>query len=240
MSYTVTIGELADIANDVYSATTELPHITADHVRFADDGYFARSYLVRGTHVMAYRGTQGASDVMQDLQIYTEGGSHWRSAIADAKYVMGHASGHVIFTGHSLGGWLAKRAQFGLKQERCKLPDLCVSFNGPNLKTGVITTWGSTNAGVKPASPRAGGAILNFMLKGDVVSEIGRPLGHKIVVPGVRYSDYNPLSRHSMTKMIEALAAAGYSQRIAVNFARSLKPPPSSWTYFGYWGISSQ
>ncbi|QSO46612.1 Mbeg1-like protein [Alicyclobacillus mengziensis] len=136
-------------------------------------GFYAVAFQRKNTVVISFRGTDDVQDIVSDTSIYLNLG------VADAEVslakqftasILHHfppSKYHVIFSGHSIGGWMAQQMYLFEQQERVKTD--AVVFNS------IGTRFQPTMTGISD--------VKDYHMSGDVFSHFGTSLGQEIDVP---------------------------------------------------------
>ena len=154
-------------------------------------GFYAIAFKKGNTVVIAYRGTDDLQDVVSDTGIYLQvPGEVEQLSLAkqfekDVVSVLPVGSYHLIFTGHSIGGWMSQEMYLFAKQTKSPL-------------------WSSVDATVFnsigtefQASPQAMSKVKDYHMQGDYFSDFGTSLGQEIEVPNPNLTE-GIYARHQM------------------------------------------
>ena len=147
------------------------------------DTFFGRLYLKKGTNeaVAAIRGTQKINDYLSDIKLtLNQESSHTRFAREFYKEVMSilgsktnnRLSKFPLFTGHSLGGYLAQ-----LIAVEFNVP--AIAFNAPK-----ITGFNDLYLHKQISANEKHGNIINIDVDYDYIHRIGTPIGSSYLIHG--------------------------------------------------------
>lgn len=155
------------------------------------NGFYAVAFKKGNTVVIAYRGTNNVDDLVSDAGIYLNvpdfidqlpNAEHFVSTV---RKTLPSGNYHVIFTGHSLGAWLAQQMYLD--------------------NVGKYKSWNVAGATVFDSigthfDPNLSGiaAVKDYRLKGDLFSHYGTSLGKEIDVknPAPNASIYGKHQMH--------------------------------------------
>ena len=149
-------------------------------------GFYAIAFEQGNTIVIAYRGTDDIQDVMSDADIYLNIQGEIKQLqlaeqfASDVRKSLPNSSYHVIFTGHSIGGWLAQQMYLNELQKAPHAPWQSVH----------ATVFDSIGTEFRP-SATYNLAVKDYHFQGDIFSHFGTTLGKKIGVP-------NPMPNESI------------------------------------------
>lgn len=143
--------------------------------RESSNGFYAVAFRKGNTVVIAFRGTNNVDDLVSDAGIYLKipdfidqlpDARHFvdtvRTDLPSGKY-------HVIFTGHSLGAWLAQQMYLA---NLAKYPSWHVV--GATVFDSIGTHFDPNLSGIS--------AVKDYRLQGDLFSHYGTSLGKEIDV----------------------------------------------------------
>lgn len=212
-----TVSDFALMSSGAYDATPVVPRWTAGPPLFDRNSGLRSIIYTDGTvMVVAFRGTDNLSDLVEDAQL--------TFAINTAMYPIGEAvaagagaHGPVYVTGHSLGGAVAQ-----VVGSRMGLP--FITFNAPGVAliasrniwqtnyfafqaramgaaASALTNPGQTMRDITSAFSIANGK--NYRLSTDVVSATGVHYGDVITLPA---GTANPATAHGIATMIGVLS----------------------------------
>lgn len=142
----------------------------------AQDGFYAVTYKKGNTIVIAFRGTNNVEDLVSDVGIYLNEPVLIDQLPAALQYVhdvrTSLPSGvqyHVVFTGHSMGGWLAQQ--------------MYVSDAGKYRSWDVVgaTVFDSIGTHFQPNLSGIS-AVRDYHYQGDIFSHYGSSVGQEIDV----------------------------------------------------------
>ncbi|WP_416882146.1 hypothetical protein [Marivita sp.] len=211
-----TIIDYARMSSGAYDANPSVPRWTAaDPMYEPNSGLRTVIYTDGSVFVVAFRGTDNASDLVEDAQL-TLGMNTAMYPIGEAIASGVSAHGPVYVTGHSLGGAVAQ-----VVGSRMGLP--FVTFNAPSV--AILASRNMWQANYYAVQARAAGAVAsaifnprqamrdvqsafsiangkNYRLSTDVVSNTGIHYGDVITLPA---GTANPLDAHRITTMISVL-----------------------------------
>lgn len=158
--------------------------------REPSDGFYAVAFEQGNTVVIAYRGTDDVQDLVSDAGIYLD----IQSSVAQLRLAQQFASNvrkslpsgsyHVIFTGHSIGGWMAQQLY------------LDEVGNTNSWQAVSATVFNSIGTGFRPNSID-GFNVKDYHLQGDIFSHFGTSLGQEIDVPN-KLANESVYDKHQM------------------------------------------
>ena len=223
-----TINDFAQMASGAYDAT---PSVSGWHagppVYDSNSGLRSVIYSNGDVVVVAFRGTDNASDLVEDAEL-TMGMNTAMYPIGEAVASGAGSSGPVYVTGHSLGGAVAQ-----VVGKRMELP--FVTFNAPGVALLASRNIGSAyplatlarlQGAVNSALRRPGQAISdirstfnsvngkNYRLSTDIVSATGVHYGDIVTLPA---GTVNPATAHGIATMIGVLSGSATG---AITFPR--------------------
>ena len=211
-----TIIDYARMSSGAYDANPAVPRWTAAEPMYEpNSGLRTVIYTDGSVFVVAFRGTDNASDLVEDAQL-TFGMNTAMYPIGEAIVSGVQSHGPVYVTGHSLGGAVAQ-----VVGSRMGLP--FVTFNAPGV--AILASRNMWQANYYAVQARAAGAVAsaifnprqamrdvqsafsvangkNYRLSTDVVSNTGIHYGDVITLPA---GTANPLDAHRITTMISVL-----------------------------------
>lgn len=141
-------------------------------------GFYAIAFQRGNTVVIAYRGTDNLQDVLSDASIYLKlkdevaQRSLALEFAADVRSSLPSGAYNVIFTGHSIAGWLAQQAYRSLSQTQ----------SSSGWQSCYATVFNSIGTEFK-STPVGKTKVTDYHVRGDVFSDFGTSLGQMIVVP---------------------------------------------------------
>ena len=212
-----TISDYALMSSGAYDANPSVPRWTAGRPQYdPNSGLRSVIYTDGSVFVVAFRGTDNASDLVEDAQL-TLGMNTAMYPIGEAVASGVQNHGPVYVTGHSLGGAVAQ-----VVGSRMGLP--FVTFNAPGV--AIFASRNMWQANPLAAQARAAGAVAsaifnprqalrdvqsafsvangkNYRLSTDIVSNTGIHYGDVITLPA---GTADPLSAHYISTMISVLA----------------------------------
>ncbi|GMA62851.1 lipase family protein [Alicyclobacillus fastidiosus] len=153
-------------------------------------GFYAIAFEQGNTVIIAYRGTDDARDLVSDAGIYLDiQGSVAQLRLAEqfasnVRKSLPSGSYHVIFTGHSIGGWLAQQLY------------LYESGNTHSWQAVSATVFNSIGTGFRPDSIY-GFNVKDYHFQGDIFSHFGTSLGQEIEVPN-KMANESIYDKHQM------------------------------------------
>lgn len=212
-----TISDYARMSSGAYDRSPSVPRWTAaDPMYEPNSGLRTVIYTDGSVFVVAFRGTDNASDLVEDAQL--------TFGMNTAMYPIGEAivagvqnnNAPVYVTGHSLGGAVAQ-----VVGSRMGLP--FVTFNAPGV--AILASRNMWQANYYAVQARAAGAVAsaifnpgqamrdarsafsiangkNYRLSTDIVSNTGIHYGDVITLPA---GTANPLDAHRISTMISVL-----------------------------------
>lgn len=142
----------------------------------SSDGFYGIAFEQGHTIVIAYRGTDDVQDLMSDADIYLKiHGDVDQLELAqqfasNVKRKIPCGSYNIIFTGHSIGGWLAQQLY------------LYESKQSPSWKSVSATVFNSIGTGFKSSSINRS-SVKDYHFQGDIFGHFGTSLGQEIEVP---------------------------------------------------------
>jgi hypothetical protein len=141
-------------------------------------GFYAIAFEQGDTIVIAYRGTDDLQDLMSDAGIYLNIQGDVEQLVLAEKFAsdvqksLPNGSYHVIFTGHSIGGWLAQQMYL---DELQKAPHT-------SWQSVHATVFNSIGTEFQPSrTPSL--EVKDYHFQGDIFSHFGTSLGEEIEVP---------------------------------------------------------
>lgn len=147
---------------------------TANHE--AQDGFYAVTYQKGNTIVIAFRGTNDVEDLVSDVGIYLNEPDLIDQLPSALQYVHDVRTSlpkgvqyHVIFTGHSMGAWLAQQMYLS---DVGKYPSWDIV--GATVFDSIGTHFQPNLTGIN--------AVKDYHYQGDVFSYYGSSLGQEIDV----------------------------------------------------------
>jgi hypothetical protein len=204
------------MSSGAYDRTPSVPRWTAAEPMYEpNSGLRTVIYTDGSVFVVAFRGTDNASDLVEDAQL-TLGMNTAMYPIGEAIAAGVKNHGTVYVTGHSLGGAVAQ-----VVGSRMGLP--FVTFNAPGV--AILASRNMWKANYLAVQARAAGALAsaifnprqalrdaqsafsiangkNYRLSTDVVSNTGVHYGDVITLPA---GTANPLDAHRITTMMSVL-----------------------------------
>lgn len=213
-----TISDYALMSSGAYDANPSVPRWTAATPMYEpNSGLRSVIYTDGSVFVVAFRGTDNASDLVEDAQL-TLGMNTAMYPIGEAIAAGAQKHGPVYVTGHSLGGAVAQ-----VVGSRMGLP--FVTFNAPGV--AIFASRNMWQANPLAVQTRAAGAVAsaifnprqalcdmqstfsiangkNYRLSTDVVSNTGIHYGDVITLPA---GTANPLTAHGIATMIGVLGS---------------------------------
>lgn len=138
-------------------------------------GFYAVAYQRGNTVVIAFRGTDDVSDLMSDAGIYLEV-PNWIDQLQPASAFvekirdsLPSGNYNVIFTGHSMGGWLAQRMYTAYLSKYS------------NWSVAGATVFDSIGTGFH-SDVSSAAHVRDYHFQGDIFSHYGSSLGQEIEI----------------------------------------------------------
>ncbi|WAH35161.1 alpha/beta hydrolase family protein [Alicyclobacillus dauci] len=162
-------------ANQLFFSDMKDWRIIATDDEETEVGFYAVAYQKGNTIVIAYRGTNDVADLLSDAGIYLQV-SEWIDQLAPAQHFVDQVRSslpqgqyQVVFTGHSMGAWLAQRMYVTYLN---KYPAWHVA--GATVFDSIGTHFHPDVSGVTH--------VKDYRYQGDVFSHYGSSLGQEIEV----------------------------------------------------------
>jgi hypothetical protein len=159
-------------------------------------GFYAIAFEQGNTVVIAYRGTDNVQDIMSDADIYlniqgeVEQLRLAKQFVSEVQKSLPDNSYHVIFTGHSIGGWLAQQTYLDASRTSMSTEGTPLTTTAEPSLSSRQATWQSVHATVFNSigtefrtSTASSQAVKDYHFQGDVFSHFGTSLGEEIEVP---------------------------------------------------------